>query len=128
MNRIPSASAHEQVTYVPVRRYLSSIETSLAQGTLWAVFERNDEQLWTRVRANVTDFLMNEWRSGKLQGSKPEEAFFVRCDTTTMTQNDIDNGRLVVVIGVAPVKPAEFVVFQIGQWIGSAEAPKHPAP
>ncbi len=127
MNPLPPSS-RERLNYVPVRRYLSSIETSLAQGTQWAVFENNDAQLWARVRTSVTDFLMNEWRSGKLQGSKPEEAFFVRCDTTTMTQNDIDNGRLVVVIGVAPVKPAEFVVFQIGQWTGSAESPKHPVP
>ncbi|MFZ0706967.1 MAG: hypothetical protein WAM71_15270, partial [Candidatus Korobacteraceae bacterium] len=84
--------------------------------------------LWARVRSSVTDFLMNEWKSGKLKGDKSEEAFFVRCDNTTMTQNDLDNGRLVVVIGVAPVKPAEFIVFQIGQWIGSGQPPEHPAP
>ena len=119
---------HEEVNYVAVRRYLSFIENSLAQGTRWTVFENNGEELWTRVRSSVADFLMNEWRSGKLKGSKPEEAFFIRCDATTMTQNDIDNGRLVVVIGVAPVKPAEFVVFQIGQWIGSGEPPHKPAP
>jgi len=124
MNRIPSASPHEQVSDAPIRRYLATIEKSLVQGTQWAVFERNDEQLWTRVRANVTGFLMNEWKSGKLQGSKPEEAFFVHCDRTTMTQNDLDNGRLIVSVGVAPVKPAEFVVFQIGQWLGSEEPPK----
>ena len=124
MNRIPPSSQREQVSYVPVRRYLSSIETSLAQSTQWAVFENNGEELWARVRSSVTDFLMNEWKSGKLQGAKPEEAFFVRCDNTTMTQIDLDNGRLVIVIGVAPVKPAEFVVFQIGQWTGSAEPPK----
>jgi phage tail sheath protein FI len=117
-------TSREQFNYVPIRRYLSFIETSLAQGTQWAVFENNSEELWARVRSNVTDFLTNEWRSGKLQGAKPEEAFFVRCDRTTMTQNDLDNGRLVIVIGVAPVKPAEFVVFQIGQWTGSAEPPK----
>jgi len=117
-------TSREQFNYVPIRRYLSFIETSLAQGTQWAVFENNSEELWARVRSNVTDFLTNEWRSGKLQGTKPEEAFFVRCDRTTMTQNDLDNGRLVIVIGVAPVKPAEFVVFQIGQWTGSAEPPK----
>lgn len=114
----------EQLKYVPLRRYLSFIETSLAQGTQWTVFEENDEHLWARVRTSVSDFLMNQWQSGKLQGAKPEEAFFVRCDRTTMTQNDLDNGRLIVVIGVAPVKPAEFVVFQIGQWTGSGEPPK----
>jgi phage tail sheath protein FI len=128
MHPIQPSSPHEQFSYVPVRRYMSYLETSLAQGTQWTVFENNDEALWARVRVNVADFLTNEWRSGKLQGTKPEEAFFVRCDSTTMTQNDLDNGRLIVVIGVAPVKPAEFVVFQIGQWIGSAEAVKKPAP
>ncbi len=127
MNPIQPPSPHEQFSYVPVRRYLSFLETSLTQGTQWAVFENNGAQLWARVHSSVTDFLMNEWRSGKLQGAKPEDAFFVRCDSTTMTQNDLDNGRLVVVVGVAPVKPAEFVVFQIGQWIGSAEPPKKPA-
>jgi phage tail sheath protein FI len=107
---------------------MSYIETSLAQGTQWAVFENNDAQVWARVRASVSEFLMNEWQSGKLKGSKPDDAFFVRCDSTTMTQADIDNGRLIVVVGVAPVAPAEFVVFQIGQWIGSAEPVKKPAP
>jgi hypothetical protein len=107
---------------------MSYLETSLTQGTQWTVFENNDETLWARVRANVTDFLTKEWQSGKLLGAEPEDAFCVRCDRTTMTQNDLDNGRLVVVVGVAPVKPAEFVVFQIGQWIGSAEPPKKPAP
>jgi phage tail sheath protein FI len=128
MHPIQPSSPHQDFQYVPVRRYLASLETSLAQGTQWAVFENNGEQLWTRVRSSVTDFLMNEWQSGKLKGSKAEDAFFVRCDNSTMTQNDIDNGRLVVVIGVAPVKPAEFIVFQIGQWTGSAEPPKKPKP
>ncbi len=122
------SSPHQEFNYVPVRRYLSFLEMSLAQGTRWTVFENNGESLWARVRSSISDFLMKEWQSGKLKGAKPEEAFFVRCDNTTMTQNDIENGRLVMVIGVAPVKPAEFVVFQIGQWIGSAEPPKHPAP
>lgn len=128
MTSIRPSSPHEQVSYVPLRRYLSFVETSLAQGTQWAVFENNSEELWGRVCASVTDFLTDEWQSGKLKGAKPEDAFFVRCDSTTMTQNDIDNGRLIVVVGVAPVKPAEFVIFQIGQWIGSAEPPKRPAP
>lgn len=128
MHPIQPSSPHEEFSYVPVRRYLSFLETSLAKGTQWSVFENNGAELWARVRSSVTDFLMNEWRSGKLKGAKPDEAFFVRCDGTTMTQSDIDNGRLIVVVGVAPVKPAEFVVFQIGQWIGSAEPLKHPAP
>ncbi len=121
MTNIPPSSPHEEFKYVSIRRYLSLLENSLSQGTQWAVFENNGAELWARVRSTVTDFLTNEWQSGKLMGAKPEEAFFVRCDTTTMTQDDIDNGRLVVVIGVAPVKPAEFIIFQIGQWTGSGD-------
>lgn len=128
MKPIQPFSSQEQFKYVPVRRYLAFIENSLSQGTQWAIFENNGPELWASVRSSISDFLLNEWQSGKLKGDKPEEAFFVRCDNTTMTQNDLDNGRLIVVIGVAPVKPAEFVVFQIGQWTGSAEPPKHPAP
>ena len=80
------------------------------------MFEPNDERLWGNVRGLVEDFLSDEWRSGRLAGSKPEEAYFVRCDRSTMTQDDIDSGRMICVIGVAPVRPAEFVVFRIGQW------------
>ncbi|HNH46247.1 MAG TPA: phage tail sheath C-terminal domain-containing protein, partial [Myxococcota bacterium] len=72
------------------------------------------------IRGAVSDFLYNEWRNGALLGSKPEEAFFVRCDRTTMTQNDLDNGRLVCLVGVAVVKPAEFVIFRIGQMTADA--------
>ncbi len=68
----------------------------------------------------VEDFLLNEWQSGALLGDKPEKAFFVRCDRSTMTQNDLDNGRLVCLIGVAPLRPAEFVIFRIGQWTADA--------
>jgi uncharacterized protein len=80
------------------------------------VFENNHEPLWASVRRTVEDFLFNEWKSGHLMGEKPQEAYFVRCDRSTMTQNDIDNGRLICLIGVAPVRPAEFVIFRIGQW------------
>ena len=103
---------------------MAFLENSLAQSTQWAVFEPDGEDLWARVRSSVTDFLMNEWHNGKLQGSKPEDAFFVRCDRSTMTQNDLDNGRLVIEVGVAPLKPAEFVIFRIGQWLGSEDPPK----
>ena len=92
------------------------LEHSLDEGLQWAVFEPNDEPLWASVQRSVSDFLLAEWQSGALKGATPEEAFFVRCDRTTMTQQDIDNGRLVALIGVAPVRPAEFVIFQIGQW------------
>ena len=78
------------------------------------------QQLWGQIRRAVEDFLFAQWQGGALLGSKPAEAFFVRCDRTTMTQNDLDNGRLVCLIGVAPVKPAEFVIFRIGQWTADA--------
>ncbi len=107
--------------YVNVRRLFIFVEESIEQGTQWVVFEPNDEPLWARVRRSVTDFLTNVWRDGALQGRKAEEAFFVKCDRTTMTQYDIDNGRLIMVIGIAPVKPAEFVIFRIGQWAGGSE-------
>ena len=80
------------------------------------VFEPNDEPLWNRVRRAVEDFLRSEWRNGALLGNKADQAFFVKCDRTTMTQNDLDQGRLICLIGVALVKPAEFVRFRIGQW------------
>jgi len=95
---------------------MAYLEHSLNNGTQWAVFEPNGEALWARVRTTVTDLLTNEWRSGMLQGATAEQAFFVRCDQSTMTQNDLDNGRLNIVVGVAPVKPAEFVIFDIAQW------------
>jgi uncharacterized protein len=101
---------------VEIRRYVAYLEHSLDQGTQWAVFEPNGEALWERVRSVVTDLLLNEWRSGMLQGESAEQAFFVRCDQTTMTQSDLDNGQLNIVVGVATVKPAEFVIFNIAQW------------
>jgi phage tail sheath protein FI len=84
------------------------------------VFEPSGETLWAKVRKIISEFLTREWRNGGMQGQKPEEAFFVRCDRTTMTQSDLDNGRLICLIGIAPVKPAEFVIFRIGQWTADA--------
>jgi phage tail sheath protein FI len=106
--------------YVNVRRLLLYIEESIDEGTQWVVFEPNSEKLWGRVRATITEFLTRVWKDGALMGTKAEEAFFVKCDRTTMTQDDIDNGRLICVIGVAPVKPAEFVIFRIAQWQGGS--------
>ena len=102
--------------YVNIRRYITFLENSIDRGLQWVVFEPNGEALWANVRATVQDFLLNQWRNGALQSARPDHAFFVHCDRTTMTQNDIDNGRLICLIGVAPVKPAEFVIFRIGQW------------
>jgi hypothetical protein len=110
-----TASSDPEWKYVNVRRYFNYLEASIDRGTQWAVFEPNGERLWANVRTTVSDFLYNEWVNGALLGSRPEEAFFVRCDRSTMTQNDLDNGRLVCLIGVAALKPAEFVIFRIGQ-------------
>jgi hypothetical protein len=107
--------------YVNVRRLLIFIENSIDRGLQWVVFEPNAEPLWARVRRTISDFLTVVWRNGALEGVKKEEAFFVKCDRTTMTQADIDNGRLIVVIGVAPVKPAEFVIIRIGLFTAHAE-------
>lgn len=107
--------------YVNVRRLLIFIEASLDRGLQWVVFEPNAEPLWARVRRAITNFLNVVWRNGALEGVSPEEGFFVKCDRTTMTQTDIDNGRLICVIGVAPVKPAEFVIIRIGLWTAQAD-------
>lgn len=106
--------------YINVRRLFLYLEESIEEGTQWVVFEPNDERLWARVKQTITQFLTRVWKDGALMGNTPEEAFFVKCDRTTMTQDDIDNGRLIVLIGVAPVKPAEFVVFRIAQWAGGS--------
>ncbi len=114
-------SSDPEWKYVNVRRLFMFVEESIDEGTQWVVFEPNDDATWAKIRRVVTDFLISVWRSGALMGLTQDEAFFVRCDRTTMTQNDIDNGRLICVIGIAPVKPAEFVIFRISQ--KTAEAP-----
>jgi phage tail sheath protein FI len=96
------------------------IEKSIQQGTQWVVFEQNDPTTWARVVRSVSDFLTGLWMQDMLMGATKDQAFFVRCDNTTMTQADIENGRLIVLVGVAPVYPAEFVIFRIGQWSGGA--------
>jgi hypothetical protein len=111
-------SSDPEWKYVNLRRYFAYLERSIDKGTQWAVFEPNGEQLWANVRRTIEDFLLNEWQQGALLGDKPEKAYFVKCDRSTMTQNDLDNGRLVCLIGVAPLRPAEFVIFRIGQWTG----------
>jgi phage tail sheath protein FI len=108
-------SSDPEWKYVNVRRYFNYLERSIDIGTQWAVFEPNGERLWANVRETVSSFLVNEWRSGALLGTSTKEAFFVRCDRSTMDQNDLDNGRLICLVGVAVVKPAEFVIFRVGQ-------------
>jgi phage tail sheath protein FI len=107
-------SSDPEWKYVNVRRLFIYLERSIAQGLQWAVFEPNGETLWARVTDTVRLFLRTTWRSGALQGLTEDEAFFVKCDRTTMTQNDLDNGQLICLIGVATIKPAEFVIFRIG--------------
>jgi phage tail sheath protein FI len=108
-------SSDPEWKYLNVRRYFLYLERSIDKGTQWVVFEPNGERLWANVRTTIEDFLYNEWFNGHLLGSTPKVAYFVRCDRSTMTQNDLDNGRLVCEIGVAPLRPAEFVIFRIGQ-------------
>jgi 2-haloacid dehalogenase len=110
------ADALSEWRYVNVRRFLIALERSIERELQWVVFEPNDEATWRGVVSTVEAELIGVWRSGALQGAKAEEAFLVRCDRTTMTQDDIDNGRLVCLVGVAPMRPAEFVLFRIGQW------------
>jgi uncharacterized protein len=109
-------SSDPEWKYVNLRRYFAYLEHSIDKGTQWAVFEPNGDLLWANVRRTISDFLLNEWQNGALLGDKPENAYFVKCDRTTMTQNDLDNGRLVCLIGVSALKPAEYVILRIGQW------------
>lgn len=110
-----TVSSNASWKYINVRRLFIFIEESIKANTSWAVFEPNDETLWVRVQRTISVFLTNLWRGGSLAGSSPDEAFFVNIGRNTMSQDDIDNGRLICVIGVAPVKPAEFVIFRITQ-------------
>jgi hypothetical protein len=130
---VPTSNAHladmtslERLTsapeskYVNERRYVAFLEESIGKAIQFAVFEPNGEALWQKVRDTVSNFLFNQWQSGALVGTHPEEAYFVKCDRSTMTQNDLDNGRLIIVIGVATVRPAEFVMLRISALTASA--------
>jgi uncharacterized protein len=110
-----------QWRYVNVRRLFIFVEQSIDEGTQWVVFEPNDEPTWAAVRRSISNFLRRVWRDGALMGATEDEAFFVKCDRTTMTEDDILNGRLICYIGIAPVRPAEFVIFRISQKTLEAE-------
>ena len=110
------AGEQSQWTYISVRRLFLYLEQSLFQGTQWVVFEPNGAALWAAVRQSVSDFLQQLFLEGALAGQTPDQAYFVKCDATTMTQTDIQNGVLNIVVGIAPVFPAEFVVFQVQQF------------
>ena len=107
-----------QWKYVPVRRVALFLEASLYQGTQWVVFEPNDEPLWSAIRLNVGSFMQNLFTQGYFQGQTPAEAYFVKCDSETTTQTDIDNGIVNIIVGFAPLQPAEFVIIQIQQMAG----------
>jgi hypothetical protein len=111
--RMLAARERQAYQYVSLRRLHLHIERSLMQGLAWAAFERSDEALWVRVRSEAANFLMTLWRAGAFMGTTAEEGFFARCDRTTMTQDDVDQGRINIVVGFAPLKPAEFVVISL---------------
>jgi hypothetical protein len=108
--------------YIPVRRLALYIEESLYRGTQWVIFEPNDEPLWSQIRLNVGAFMHNLFRQGAFQGVSPREAYLVKCDKETTTQNDIDRGIVNILVGFAPLKPAEFVILKISQLAGQVEA------
>jgi phage tail sheath protein FI len=109
-------------TYINVRRLFNMVETTIMEGTQWVVFEPNDMNLWQRVNRTISAFLLGLWRDGALFGATPDQAFFVKCDAETNPPESIDQGKLVVEVGIAPVKPAEFVIFRISQWAGGGSA------
>lgn len=108
--------------YIPVRRMAIFMRTSIYNGIQWAVFEPNDEALWSSLRLNIRAFMLTQFRAGAFQGSKPDDAFFVSCDSKTTTQQDIDNGVVNILVGFAPLKPAEFVVLKLSQKVDQPAA------
>ena len=108
-------------TYVNVRRLVNFLRESIDEGTQWVVFEPNAPDLWSKIRRNVSSFLTSVWSTGALLGTAPEQAFYVRCDETNNPAEVRDLGQVVIEIGVAVVKPAEFVIFRLSQWAGAAQ-------
>jgi phage tail sheath protein FI len=115
-------SSDPEWRYLSVRRLFNYISESIIEGTQWAVFEPNDERLWGSLRISSANFLTRVWRDGALFGGTPEQAFYVKCDAETNPPDVIEAGQVVIEIGIAPVKPAEFVIFRISQYsAGAAE-------
>jgi phage tail sheath protein FI len=107
--------------YVSVRRFFTMIEVAVKQGTAWAVFEPNDANLWVKVRAQIENYLTQQWRSGGLAGARPEQAFHVNCGLgQTMTTQDVQQGRMIVEIGMAVVRPAEFIILKVTHQLQSS--------
>jgi hypothetical protein len=111
----------DEYRYLPVRRLALHIEESLFRGTQWVVFEPNDEPLWAQIRLNLGAFMHDLFRQGAFQGTTARDAYFVKCDRETTTSSDVNSGRVNILVGFAPVRPAEFVVLQIQQ-IAQAQA------
>ena len=107
--------------YLPIRRLALYLEESLYRGTQWVVFEPNDEPLWAQIRLSVGSFMHEQFRQGAFQGTKPQDAYFVKCDAETTTQADRDRGIVNILVGFAPLKPAEFVVIRLQQIAGNIE-------
>jgi hypothetical protein len=108
--------------YIPIRRFTLFLESSLYRGTQWCVFEPNDEPLWSQIRLNVGSFMQTLFLQGAFQGGSASQAYFVKCDKESTTQTDINNGIVNIVVGFAPLKPAEFVVLQIQQMAGQTQS------
>ena len=114
-------SSDPEWRYINVRRLFNFVSQTLIEGTQWSVFEPNDERLWLKLRASVSNFLLNLWRGGALFGSSPEQAFFVKCDAETNPPEVIEAGQVICEVGISPVKPAEFVIFRLSQYIESGD-------
>jgi phage tail sheath protein FI len=115
-----TVSSDADWNYVPVRRMVNFQRDSIYRGIQWAVFEPNDEELWSQLRLNIGSFMMTLYRQGAFQGSMPSQAIFVKCDKETTTQDDITLGIVNVLVGFAPLKPAEFVIVKISQKAGQS--------
>jgi len=116
--RTLGGDANQDLKYIPVRRWLIYCRESIDRGTQWVVFEPNDSRLWAKIVLNVSQFLFNEWEAGALFGKTPQEAYYVKCDEETNPPSERDLGKVTTEIGVAIVRPAEFVIFRITQWQG----------
>lgn len=114
--------AFEQWRYVPVRRMALFIEQTLRANLPWVIFEPNDEPLWVAIRTSIENFMLSLFNQGAFQGTTPSQAFQVKCDSSTTTQDDINNGIVNIIVAFAPLKPAEFVIVKIAQLAGQAQA------
>ena len=115
-------TAFQQWKYVPVRRMALFIEQTLYRNLGWVIFEPNDEPLWVAIRTSVENFMLSLFNQGAFQGTKPSQAFQVKCDSSTTTQQDVDNGIVNIIVAFAPLKPAEFVIIKIAQLAGQTHS------